>query len=84
MASSFHGEPTTAQQNLIVDLLQMEVDEITVSIMNVQMQVGAADCGLFALVFVAAVVHGHNSTELYFNQRKMRPHLIESLQSVYR
>ena len=36
MSTSFHGEPTTAQ--LIADLLQMKEDEITVSIVNVQLQ----------------------------------------------
>ena len=41
-----------------------------------------ADCGLFALAFVIAAVHGHNPTELYFEQGKMRPHRIESLQKM--
>lgn len=41
-----------------------------------------ADCGLFALAFVTAAVHGHNPTELYFEQGKMRPHLIKSLQKI--
>ena len=41
-----------------------------------------ADCGLFALAFVTAAVHGHNPTELYFEQGKTRPHQIESLQKV--
>ena len=43
-STNLHGEPPTAQ--LIADLLQTKEDEITVSIVNVQMQVGAADCGL--------------------------------------
>ena len=63
-------------------MLKTEVDEITVSIMNVQKQVGTADCGLFALAFVTAVVHGHNPTKLYFDQKNMRPHLIESLEKM--
>lgn len=79
---SFHGEPSTAKQKLIADMLKTEVDEITVSIMNVQKQVGTADCGLFALAFVTAAVHGHNPTELYFDQKNMRSHLIESLQKM--
>ena len=44
MSTNLHGDPPTAQ--LIVDLLQTKEDEITASIVNVQMQVGAADCGL--------------------------------------
>lgn len=64
---SFHWEPTTAQQELITDLLQTKEDEIMVSIMNVQMQVGAADCGLFALAFITAIMHDHNPAELYFD-----------------
>ena len=27
-------------------------------------------------------MHGHNPTELYFDQEKMRPHLIESLRKM--
>ena len=44
MSTNLRGEPPTAQ--LITDLLQTKEDEITVSIVNVQMQVGAADCEL--------------------------------------
>ena len=79
---SFYGEPTTAQQELIANLLQTKEDEITVSIMNVQMQVKAADCRLFALAFITAIMHDHNPADLYFDQEKMRPHLIESLQKM--
>ena len=58
------------------------MDEITVSIMNVQKQVRTADCGLFALAFVTVAVHGYSPTELYFDQGKMRPYLIENLQKM--
>ena len=53
--------------NKIADLLQTKEDKITVSIVNVHMQVGAADCGLFAIAFVIAVIHGHNPTKCYFS-----------------
>ena len=43
--------------------------------MNVQMQVGVSDCGLFALAFITAVLDGQNPTSLYFDQLKMRRHL---------
>ena len=31
---------------------------------------------------MTAVIHGHNPTNLYFDEGKMRPHLIGSLQKV--
>ena len=67
---------------MIADILKTGMDEITVSIMNVQKQVRTADCGLFALAFVTVAVHGYSPTELYFDQGKMRPHLIENLQKM--
>ena len=53
-----------AGAELIADQLRTEGDEICFSMRSVQMQVGAADCGLFALAFTTAVVHGYDPTEL--------------------
>jgi hypothetical protein len=77
---SFHGKPTPSQQTIIADLIKTEKEEIQINMLNVQMQVGSADCGLFALAFTTAIVHGHDPTELYFDQWKMRSHLIDSLE----
>ena len=77
---SSHREPSTTEQKSIVDILKTGVDEITVSIMQNKSE--QQTYGLFALALVTVAVHGHNPTELLFDQGKMRPHLIESLQKM--
>ena len=61
-------------------MLQTQEDKIQMHTMNVQMQVGGTDCGLFALAFITAVLDGQNPTSLYFDQQKMRRHLSECLE----
>ena len=55
-------------------------NKILINTMNVQMQVGGSDCGLFALAFITAVLNGQDPTFLYFDQEKMRQHLCECLE----
>ena len=76
---SFHSTPTMTQQRIVADMLQTQEDKLEIHTMNVQMQVGGCDCGLFALVFITAVLDGQNPTTLYFDQQKMRRHLSECL-----
>ena len=48
--------------------------------MNVQHQVGAADCGLFALAFAASLCHAIDPTSVVYRQSHMRNHLIQCLE----
>ena len=43
--------------------------------MNVQMQAGANDCGLFAIAFATAVVFVEKPGDTFFNQHELRKHL---------
>lgn len=47
----------------------------------VQNQVGATDCGLFAIAFAVALCFGMNPSKAIFAQEKMRAHLIECLEN---
>ena len=44
------------------------------------MQSGGYDCGLFAVAFATALVHGEQSGRFQFDQNKMRQHLLKCLQ----
>ena len=77
---SLHGLPSLSQQRVVADLLQATVDEIVIETMNVQKQLGGSDCGLFALVFITAVLNNQDPAALCFEQNKMRRHLIECLE----
>ena len=46
-----------------------------------QNQAGGSDCGLFAIAFAVSICLGTNPSKFVYDQRKMRPHLIECLEN---
>ena len=61
----------------IATLLNTNCKEIDLQFVNVQMQYGGADCGLFAIAFATALALGHAP---HFQQNLMRQHLRECLE----
>ena len=59
----------------IAALLHTQAPEIRLQFMNVHMQSGSYDCGLFALAFVTALAFGEPPGHYHFEQGKMRQHL---------
>ena len=45
-----------------------------------QQQIGASDCGLFALAFAAVLASGNHPSAFHFNQPLMRKHLHNCLE----
>ncbi len=58
----------------IAALLSTSQPAIELRFMDVQMQAGGYDCGLFAIAFATAVVLGQHPGLFCFDQRKMRQH----------
>jgi hypothetical protein len=54
--------------------------EVNLRFVNVQMQYGGADCGLFAIAFATALALGHAPEGFHFKQDLMRQHLRECLE----
>ena len=48
-----------------------------VNIPKIQIQMGGADCGLFAIAYVTSLAHGDDPSVISYEQIKMRGHLIE-------
>ena len=71
--------PTIAKAQ-IATLLTTEEPTITVSFMDVQMQSGGYDCGLFSIAFATALVFGEQPGYFLFEQTKMRAHLLQCLE----
>lgn len=59
----------------IASLLCTRTSKITLLYMNVHMQMGGSDCGLFALATATALCHGVDPTTCIYDQEKMRQHL---------
>ena len=56
----------------IAALLATKHSVITLKHMDVQIQSGTYDCGLFAIAFAMALVHGEHPGKFLFNQDSMR------------
>ena len=54
---------------------------IDVEHINVQDQMNAFDCGVFALAFVTALCAGQNPENLFFTRKLLRPHLLKCLEN---
>ena len=65
----------------IASILFTDLSTITVNFIDVQVQVGSDDCGLFALTFAASLCAGENPAELTYSQDKFRSHLANCIEN---
>ena len=65
----------------IAAIVCSEENKITLNLMNVQLQAGGSDCGLFAIAFATALANNVNPCNCCFKQDAMRDHLRHSLES---
>ena len=72
---SLYSGASECVQCQIATLLASPSRHITLKFVDVQMQSGTYDCGLFAVAFATALVLGCNPGQYFFNQRSMRKHL---------
>ena len=74
------GMTSTGVKAQIATLLHTEAKEITLNLMNVHIQAGGCDCGLFAIANATALAFGHSPGSFQYNQHKMRQHLFSCFQ----
>ena len=77
--SMYKHVPTMVKAQ-IASLLATEEPAIKMNMMDVQMQSGGYDCGLFSIAFATALVFGEQPGQFLFDQKKMRAHLIQCLE----
>lgn len=64
----------------ISTILHSKKTKIDVAFMDVQMQSGASDCGLFALAFAMSLCAGDNPSQVQYVQHSMRDHLLACIE----
>ena len=64
----------------VASILCSKKKSIKLKIMDVQMQAGGCDCGLFAIAFATALANGIPPGKFIFDQSKMRKHLYMCLE----
>ena len=57
-------------------LLKTEESHLTINLMHMQSQVGASDCGCFAIACATALCHGQNPSHLQWQQSEIRQHIL--------
>jgi len=78
---SLYSVASECVQCQIATLLATPLSHITLNFVDVQMQAGTYDCGLFAIAFATALVFGFSPGQYLFEQRSMRKHLWNCLRS---
>ena len=72
---SLYSSAGTRLEAQISSLIQTEKPEISLEFMDVPIQAGTYDCGLFAVAFATALALGRRPEEFQFSQHEMRKHL---------
>ena len=65
----------------VSSLLATNNASITLQYVDVMRQAGRSDCGLFAIAFATALASGTDPGKLYFDQARMRQHLIQCFEA---
>ena len=65
-----------ALKRQIAARLATKEHKISVHFMDVQMQAGGSDCGLFAIAFSTSLCYGQSPGKFHFDQSAMRKHLV--------
>ena len=72
---SMYPSAGTLVKAQVAALLQTESPALHLQFMNVQMQAGGYDRGLFAVAFATALAFGEPPGQYHYDQEKMRRHL---------
>ncbi|KAL5493490.1 hypothetical protein EMCRGX_G014680 [Ephydatia muelleri] len=70
------GSPTSFLLNQIASIVCTPKDIIKLTYIDVQMQQGCDDCGLFAIAFATSLARGEQPGSFFYKQKAMRKHLI--------
>ena len=70
-----------AIKNQVAALLATKRKETKLKFMDVQIQSGGYDCGLFAVAYTTAIVLGYKLGKFFFDQSAMRRHLKNCFES---
>ena len=65
---------------LMSGLLQTQENQFSVEFVDVQLQEGSHDCGLFALAYITSICNGQDPAVVLYKQNAMRKHVLKSIE----
>lgn len=76
---SIYSDLDGESKNQICSIVNHSGKQVKFHRYPVQNQIGASDCGLFAIAFAVSICLGSNPSKFIYEQDKMRAHLIDCL-----
>ena len=70
-----------ATRKVICSLLHCCKSELTVNIMQLQLQSNGSDCGVHAIAYAASLCNGDEPSDQCWNEKKQRLHLLQCFES---
>ncbi len=78
---SLYSSASDQLQEQIASLLITPHSFIVLNFIDVQLQSGESDCGIFAVAYATALAFGQSPQHIHFDQKKMRKHLVECFEN---
>jgi hypothetical protein len=78
---SLYSDIPLSTIDTIISLLHPLQDQVEIKSMKMQEQAGLSDCGVLAIAVATSLSFGEGPTVVRWEQAKMRPHLIECLET---
>ena len=71
--------PSLSTQTIIARYLKSSSTTITVKVINVALQKGSTDCGLYAIAMMTSLAYKEDPANVIYDQQELRSHLKECL-----
>lgn len=78
---SKYSSTTSDLQEQIASIVCSPYSTLVLQFPNVSLQSGSSDCGLYAIAYATCLALGEDPTNYHFDQRCMRDHLVQCLES---
>ena len=69
--------PNLGTQTLITRYLNSQLPSIKIKVVNVALQKGSSDCGLYVIAMMTSLANNYNPINMLYNQRELRLNLAE-------
>ena len=76
-----YSTTSTDLQEQVASILSASCSVIILDFINVPLQSGSSDCGLYAIANATALVMGQNPASYQYDQKQMRSHLFQCLEN---
>ena len=78
---SLQQRPSVETQKVIARYLKCKLKSILIKVINVSLQKGSADCGLYAIAMMTSLANNEDPANVVYDQTALRIHLVECFEN---